>query len=76
MPKAWFETATATIAALASLFPRTFVAEQWQPHRPLKIGIDLGDRYRCQRAEPSLHVRPQPLGLLALGTTLPPGFAG
>jgi ProP effector len=25
---------------LAELFPATFTAEQWQPHRPLKCGID------------------------------------
>jgi len=28
-----------TISTLAELFPATFVAERWQPHRPLKIGI-------------------------------------
>jgi len=36
-----------TISALAELFPSTFVADGWQPHKPLKIGIhqdliDLG----------------------------------
>jgi sRNA-binding protein len=36
----------ATITVLAELFPATFIAEQWQPHRPLKVGIhqDLVDR--------------------------------
>jgi sRNA-binding protein len=29
------------IATLAELFPQTFVAEAWKPHRPLKIGIHL-----------------------------------
>jgi sRNA-binding protein len=28
------------ISALADLFPKTFIAERWDPHRPLKIGID------------------------------------
>jgi len=28
-----------SIAALAALFPAAFSAEQWQAHRPLKIGI-------------------------------------
>jgi ProP effector len=27
------------ICVLAELFPQTFVAEAWRPHRPLKIGI-------------------------------------
>jgi ProP effector len=27
------------IAALADLFPKTFTAERWKPHKPLKIGI-------------------------------------
>jgi ProQ/FINO family len=30
-----------TIAALAALFPATFAAEPWQPHKPLKLGIHL-----------------------------------
>jgi sRNA-binding protein len=29
------------IAALATIFPQTFTAEKWRPHRPLKIGIHL-----------------------------------
>jgi sRNA-binding protein len=29
----------ANISALAALFPATFSAEPWQPHRPLKVGI-------------------------------------
>jgi len=33
-------TVDATIAALADLFPAGFLYERWQPHRPLKIGID------------------------------------
>lgn len=32
--------AEATIAALADLFPDTFTRERWQPHRPVKVGID------------------------------------
>jgi sRNA-binding protein len=28
------------VSALADLFRRAFVAERWQPHKPLKIGID------------------------------------
>jgi ProP effector len=34
------------ITALAELFPKLFVAEQWQTHKPLKIGIraELVDR--------------------------------
>jgi sRNA-binding protein len=38
--------ANSTIAVLADLFPAVFVAEIWQPHRPLKLGIhqDLIDR--------------------------------
>jgi sRNA-binding protein len=28
------------ITALAELYPGTFTAERWKPHRPLKIGID------------------------------------
>jgi sRNA-binding protein len=30
-----------TIAALAALFPATFVADSWQRHKPLKLGIHL-----------------------------------
>src|SRR5258708_6429429 len=30
-----------TIATLAELFPQTFIAEKWQQHKPLKIGIDI-----------------------------------
>jgi len=30
-----------TIAALAALFPATFAAEPWQPHKPLKLGTHL-----------------------------------
>jgi sRNA-binding protein len=45
MTRCRFETtdhkaAEATIAALADLFPETFTRERWQPHRPLKVGID------------------------------------
>src|SRR5712672_3211197 len=29
-----------TIELLAELFPQTFIAEKWQQHKPLKIGID------------------------------------
>jgi sRNA-binding protein len=29
----------ANIAALAAMFPAAFVAEPWQAHRPLKVGI-------------------------------------
>jgi sRNA-binding protein len=35
---------TKLIATLAELFPKTFSAEAWQEHRPLKIGI--GDNLR------------------------------
>jgi hypothetical protein len=31
---------TGLVSTLADLFPKTFVAERWQPHSPLKIGID------------------------------------
>jgi ProP effector len=31
--------AAITLAILAELFPQTFAAEPWQPHRPLKVGI-------------------------------------
>jgi hypothetical protein len=31
--------AEAIIKALAELFPKMFVAAQWEPHRPLAIGI-------------------------------------
>jgi ProP effector len=34
------KSAEATIAALAELFPETFTRERWQPHKPLKVGID------------------------------------
>jgi ProP effector len=33
------EAAKSIIATLAQLFPRTFTAEQWEPHGPLAIGI-------------------------------------
>jgi hypothetical protein len=28
------------LGAVAELFPQMFTAERWQPHKPLKIGID------------------------------------
>jgi sRNA-binding protein len=34
------------IATLAQLFPATFVAERWQRHKPLKLGIHL-DLVEC-----------------------------
>jgi ProP effector len=39
-------SAKATLAALAELFPALFVAEAWQQHKPLKIGVanDLVER--------------------------------
>jgi ProP effector len=33
------EALRAAIATLAKLYPNTFVAEKWEPHRPLKVGI-------------------------------------
>jgi ProP effector len=37
---------SSTIELLAELYPQTFVAERWKPHRPLKCGIhlDLAER--------------------------------
>jgi sRNA-binding protein len=41
------------IGILAELFQETFVAENWRPHRPLKVGIanDLVERGVLQRSE-------------------------
>jgi ProP effector len=40
------QTTDQTISALVELFPSTFIADRWRPHRPLKIGIhqDLIER--------------------------------
>jgi sRNA-binding protein len=45
--------ARVAIAALCDLFPALFVAELWQPHKPLKIGIhqELVDRGVLQPGE-------------------------
>jgi sRNA-binding protein len=32
--------ANEVIRTLAELFPAAFAAEKWEPHKPLKIGID------------------------------------
>lgn len=37
----------AALARLAELFPKTFVAEKHQPHRPLKWGIAADIAARC-----------------------------
>jgi ProP effector len=39
--RAAVRTADETIATLAELFPATFAAEGWQPHKPLKLGVHL-----------------------------------
>jgi ProP effector len=33
-------TLAGLVSALADLYPRVFAGERWQPHKPLKIGID------------------------------------
>jgi sRNA-binding protein len=47
------KSAEQTIAALAELFPACFVANRWEPHRPLARGIhrDLVDRGILQPEE-------------------------
>jgi len=37
--KDFLARAAAGIAALAERFPTAFAAEDWQPHKPLKVGI-------------------------------------
>jgi sRNA-binding protein len=37
--RARHDSALQTVAVLAELYPAAIVAERWQPHRPLKIGI-------------------------------------
>ena len=38
----------AALALLAETYPQCFIAVQYLPHRPLKIGIDRDLAERCQ----------------------------
>ena len=41
------EDLRAALTCLAEAFPQTFVLEQYQPHRPLKVGIAADIPARC-----------------------------
>jgi ProP effector len=47
--------ANATIAALVDLFPAAFSNERWQPHKPLKIGVDRDLVSSGVLTEPEVH---------------------